>query len=394
LHRRSESLFEEINARIRQAFEETSGRALESCREQIQTLVQPHVAQAEAAVHRLAGGRLLLDAALTLQQDRIRASADEAFAESMARFRENLGSVEQILQESAQSVMERHLSELESKADDLKRHAVDEMLKSAEWYEKKAQTQLQHLSDKATEQTGAHLREKAGEISSLFAGELNHSSQNFVHHTQTQLDEVVRDSFERARMLYAEAADTTSAAFTDEIQRTARTELDGVSEELQKSAAATRTQMEAAHVELTQRVTSEQEDFLRRFEARMSGAMDVGIAEARQRAHAEVAPLLESWKTAASAHQAELHGNYAKISDEATEGYRSRLENVSNSWMVATVTTLDHRSREVITQIAGTAEERLRETCAQVFAGVGDVLRERLQQIAASLTVPAEPPKQ
>jgi hypothetical protein len=212
LHRRSESLFEEINARIRQAFEETSGRTLESCREQIQSLVQPHISQAEEAVHRLAGGRSLLDAALTLQQDRIRTSADEAFAESMARFRENLGSVEQILQESAQSVSERSLSELESKASDLKRHTVDEMLKSAEWYEKKAQTQLQHLSDKATEQTGAHLREKAGEISSLFAGELNHSSQNFVHHTQTQLDEVVRDSFERARMLFAEAADTTEDA--------------------------------------------------------------------------------------------------------------------------------------------------------------------------------------
>jgi hypothetical protein len=393
LHRRSESLFDEINARIRQAFEETSGRTLENCREQIQTLVQPHVAQAEEAVHRLAGGRSLLDAALTLQQDRIRASADEAFAESMARFRENLGSVEQLLQESAQSVTERNLSDLDAKASDLKRHTVEEMLKSAEWYEKRAQTQLQDLSDKATEQTGAHLREKAGEISSLFASELNHSSQNFVHHTQTQLDEVVRASFERARMLYAEAADTTSAAFTDEIQRTARVELDGVSEELRKSAAETRAQMEAARAELTQRVTSEQEDFLRRFEARMSGAMDVGIAEARQRAQTEVAPLLESWKTTASAHQTELQSNYSKMSDAATEHYRGRLENVSNSWMLATVTTLDHRSREVITQIAGTAEERLRETCAQVFAGVGDVLRERLQQIAASLTVPAEAPK-
>jgi len=394
LHRRSESLFEEISARIRQAFEETSGRALENCREQVQTLVQPHVAQAEEAVHRLAGGRSLLDAALTLQQDRIRTCADEAFAESMARFRENLGSVEQILQESAQAVTDRSLSDLEVKAGDLQHDAVEKMLKSAEWYEKKAQTQLQNMSDKTTEQTASHLREKAGEVSSLFASELNHSSQNFVNHTQSQLEEVVRDSFERARMLYAEAADTTSAAFTDEIQRTARAELDGYNEELQKAAAETRAQMETAHSELTQRVTMEQEDFLRRFQAGMSGAVEAGVAEARLRAQAEVTPLLDSWKTLAGEQQAEMHGSYSRMSDEAAEQYRDRLENVSNTWMVATVTTLDHRSREVITQIAGTAEERLRETCAQVFAGVGEVLRERLQQIAASLAAPPESPKQ
>src|SRR6266403_4312198 len=74
---------------------------------------QPHVTRAEEAVHQLAGGRSLMDAALTLQQDRIRNSADEAFAESLARFRENLGSVEQILQESSQSITWRNLTELE-----------------------------------------------------------------------------------------------------------------------------------------------------------------------------------------------------------------------------------------------------------------------------------------
>jgi len=41
---------------------------------------------------------------MTMQQDRVRATADEAFADSLARFRENLGTVEQILNESAQAI--------------------------------------------------------------------------------------------------------------------------------------------------------------------------------------------------------------------------------------------------------------------------------------------------
>jgi hypothetical protein len=86
-----------------------------------------------------------------------------------------------------------------------------------------------------------------------------------------------------------------------------------------------------------------------------------------------------------------MHSIYARIGDEATQKYRERLENVSNQWMLATVTSLDHQSRDVVAGIAATAEERLRETCTKVFADIGDSLRERLQQIASSLTVPPPP---
>ena len=103
LHRQSETLLEEINARIRTTFEEHCRLAISRFDEQIDSMVQPHISRTEEAVHRLAGGRSLLDAALTMQQDRIRTSADEAFAESLARFRENLGGVDQILQEAAQN---------------------------------------------------------------------------------------------------------------------------------------------------------------------------------------------------------------------------------------------------------------------------------------------------
>src|SRR6266702_4224013 len=227
LQRRSEGTLEEINAKIRATFEEASRQAVAQFDRQIAEMVQPQVSSAEEAIHRLAGGRSLLDAALTLQQDRIRNSADEAFAESLARFRENLGGVEQILQESSQTITRYNLTELEGKASDLKHQMLEELLKSAEWYEKKTHTQIQNLTERTIEYAGNQLREKAGEISSVFASDLDHSSRSFVGHAQTQMEEVVRDSFERARALFAEAADTTAAAFTDEIQRTGRHELEG-----------------------------------------------------------------------------------------------------------------------------------------------------------------------
>src|SRR5436190_76693 len=65
---------------------------------------------------------------------------------------------------------------------------------------------------------------------------------------------------------------------------------------------------------------------------------------------------------------------------------------VSNQWMLATVASLDHQSREMISGIAATAEEKLREACAQVFAGVGESLRERLKEMAQGFTPPTEAP--
>ena len=116
LHRRSEMLFEEIHARIRGSFEAANSETLEKFDQQIQSIVTPQIQRTDEAIQRLAGGRSLLDAAMTMQQDRIRSSADDSFAESLARFRENLGSVEQLLNESAHTITSRHLEEMETKA--------------------------------------------------------------------------------------------------------------------------------------------------------------------------------------------------------------------------------------------------------------------------------------
>ncbi|HXY01313.1 MAG TPA: hypothetical protein VEI54_10355 [Candidatus Limnocylindrales bacterium] len=382
LQRQSETMFEEIHSRIRNSFETANSEALEKLDEQIQSKVAPHVQQTEDAIHRLAGGRSLLDAAMTMQQDRIRTAADEAFAESLARFRENLGSVEQILNESAQAISGHHLEDLENKAVDLKHRSAEEMFKTAEWYEKKTQTQLQNLSEKAVEETGKQLREKAGELSGTFANELNNTNRSFVAQARQQMEETVQEAFERIRTLFAEAADTTSAAFTDEIQRNARQELEGFSELMNRSVTESQERVEAARVEFSHTLTAQQEDFVKRFKASMADAVGRGVVEAHEKVESGFAVLWDSWKRMNETNLTELRVALGKFSDEGAEQYRARLENISNSWMVATVATLDHQSRDVIAKIAATAEAQLREATAEVFARFGETLRERLQQIA------------
>jgi hypothetical protein len=387
LHRRSESIFDEIAARSRGAFEESSQQALSQFSRQVEVLIEPQIASADEALQRLAGGRSLLDQTLTLHQERIRATTDQAFAEALAEFQGNLGSVEEVLRRSAEAVTANSLSALEARVESVKQQAVEDLVRSAEWYEKRAETQIQGVAERIGEQTGSQLSERAGKISTETSGEMDQSSRNVVTCAQKQMGDVVSDAFERARALFAEAAETTSAAFIDEIQRHARQDLEGYIAELQKSAVEARTRLDAARSDLAEKVTSEQEDFLRRFQTAMSDAVEAGVAEANQRVQSGFEPLLKSWT---SLTETEMYEIYTRLGEQAAQQYRERLDNVSSQWMLATVTSLDHQSRDAVSKIAITTEEKLRETCTKVFADIGDAMRERLKQIAPEVDASAQ----
>jgi len=247
---------------------------------------------------------------------------------------------------------------------------------------------LQSLAEKLVEDSGKQLREKAGEVSGVFANELNNTSRSFVSQTRQQLEDAVHESFERVRMLFAEAADTTSAAFTDEIQRNARQELEGFGELAKRSVDESRENLDAARMEFNHKLTSQQEEFLRRFQTEMNETIGRGVVDARAKVETGFSQVWDSWNKMKEANMAEMQSDLGKLGNEGAEQYRARLENISNSWMVATVATLDHQSREVITKIAASAEERLREATSEVFARFGDTLRERLQQIATGFDKP------
>jgi hypothetical protein len=393
LHRRSESIFEEITARIRGVFEESSHQAASQFSQQIEGLVQPQITKTDEAMQRLAGGRSLLDAAVTMHQERIRTTTDEAFAQALKEFRGSLDSVEDSLRASAETVTSQNLADLDGRIESVKHKAVEDLTKSAEWYEKKAQTQIQNLAEKIGEQWTERLREKAHEVAGEFSNEMDQSSRNFISYAQTQMAEVVSEAFDRSRGLFAEAAETTTAAFIDEIQRHARQDLEGFDAEVQKSAVEARIHLGTAHAELTEKVTSEQESFLHRFQTEMTGAVEAGVAEANQKVQAGFEPLLRSWKSMTEAHQSEMYEIYTKLGEQAALQYRDRLDNVSNQWMLATVTSLDHQSRDAVAKIAVSAEERLRETCTKVFADIGDSLRDRLKEISANMGASAKSAK-
>jgi len=70
---------------------------------------------------------------------------------------------------------------------------------------------------------------------------------------------------------------------------------------------------------------------------RLKGFSASGVADANARVKAGMSPLIESWQSTVEAHRTEMQNIYSQMSNQSAEHHRSRLENVSNQWMLATV---------------------------------------------------------
>jgi hypothetical protein len=127
----------------------------------------------------------------------------------------------------------------------------------------------------------------------------------------------------------------------------------------------------------------------------MAGALEHGIHEAQQKINEGFAPLMDSFQEITREQRAQMQEkmreSLAGLSSDATGEFKTRLENVSNTWLLATVAKLDHQSRDVVSGISASAQERLRAACADVFSNVGESLRARLQEITAEFGKPARP---
>jgi HEAT repeat protein len=122
-----------------------------------------------------------------------------------------------------------------------------------------------------------------------------------------------------------------------------------------------------------------------------------GIEQARTHLESQLGPLMESWEEKREAEQRAWVEALKKSTDESIEQYKGRLENASNSWLLASATTLGQHSQGVLDTLAKSAEKRIRETCAEVLAGMGDTLKERLIGISTRFNeedeVEGKPPK-
>jgi hypothetical protein len=199
------------------------------------------------------------------------------------------------------------------------------------------------------------------------ASELDHYRRTYVDHSHAQIEEAAKEVVDRERGRLSNAAETTGASFADRVQQVAGESLRRFEEASREALEKTRSDMEY-----------DREGSLAEFQKKLDERMVHGVEQARTHLQSQLVSLMGTWEANRQAQQMEWMEQIKKSSDESIEAYKARLENASNSWLLASATTLGQNSQSIMDTLAKSAEKRLKDTFANVIAGMGDTLKERL----------------
>jgi len=300
-------------------------------------------------------------------QQQVHELSETAIQESLTRLKEETGKYPAEFEKTCRDALSKVEEDLEQKSTEMQHATYEALLKASEWYQKKAHTTMQSSLEKAVEQSTANLRDRAAEISSLVASELDHYRRTYLEHSQAQIEETAKEVVERERSKLGETAEIANAAFTDRVRRV-------TDESLRRFDDASREALEKARSDME----FSREDSLIAFQKTLDDRIQEGVDQAKTYLNSQLVPLVESWEENRISQQREWMQQLQKSTDESLEQYKTRLENASNSWLLASATTLGQHSQAVLDTIAKAAEKRLRDTCKDVLAGMGDTLKERL----------------
>jgi hypothetical protein len=337
-------------------------------------------AQIEATVRENA--RKVADEAARVQvatRDQVQRESQQTVQESLDRLRQETAKVPAEFEQNVRATLTKIEDEFEQKSVGAQHETYEALSKAADWYQKKAHTTMQSSLEKAVEQSTSSLRSRAAEISSLVASELDHYRRSYVEHSQAEIEEAAKEIVSHERMKLGENAEVAHAGFVDRVQGVASTSLKQFEEASGMALAKARADMEA-----------NRDGSLNEFQKTLEKSMLLSVEQAQVHFQSQIGPVIEALEANRQRQHQEWVSQLRKSTEESIEQYKTRLENASNSWLLASATTLGQHSQAVLDTLAKAAEKRMRESVAGVLAGMGDTLKDRLMGISSGIAAESE----
>jgi hypothetical protein len=353
---------------------EQAARLQNSIREQVLQATD-QAAEIEAMVRDHA--RKVAEQAAQIQtntREQVQRESQQAVQESLDRLRQESAKVPEEFEASVRANLSKIEAEFEQKSTEAQHETYESLSKAADWYQKKAHNTMQSSLEKAVEQSTSALRGRAAEISSLVASELDHYRRSYVEHSQAEIEEAAKDIVDRERAKLGENAEIAQAGFTDRVQQVTSDSLRRFEESSHQALEKARSDMEY-----------NREGSLTAFQKSIEEKMMLSVEQAQVHLQAQFGPMMEALEASRQKQHHEWMAELKKSTEESIEQYKSRLENASNSWLLASATTLGQHSQTVLDTLAKAAEKRMRESIAGVLAGMGDTLKDRLMGISENI---------
>ena len=387
--RRAEGAIATWSERLQPALEATGQQTVARLASQIKDGLNAGAENAAQVLARLEGASVTAEEWLHDREEDLAKASEQAVHSASERIKELSGILSNDLQESSRAAADKWIAEIDAKATDTTHRAFESLFKTAEWYEKKMQTQMQSVIDKGLESALGDLKEKAREMSGVFGAELDHYSRSYVQHTQGQVEEAAREVVEKLRKQAEEMASASAASIVQQAREDSNAALAEFRARSAEVSAQVKTQFEAQAAEARSKSEAEREHLSAEFRAALKQQSQDELGITRRDLAAQIGSAREELRAESQIHQEKLAEYAAAFNEQAIEDYKRRLESASNSWLLTTASKLSQQSEQHLQAVARSAEERLRDACSDVFSGVGESLRQRL----VDLDQPPSPPK-
>ncbi len=367
--------------RIEPVLQNSAREVIQHFARELDENLAPKIADVRKIVSQLAGAGEDSARLRNELREQLEMASEQAVEELLGRLRRETADYPAEFEKSRREMLSKVEEGLIEKSTEAQHTTYEALLRASEWYQKKAHTTMQSSLEKAVEQSTGALRDRAAEISSLAASELDHHRRTHTEHGQAQLEETAKEIVGRERERLNETAKIAGAGFADRTQQASQ-------ELFRQFEQALRQALEKARSDLEY----DRQGSLAEFQKKLEEQILRGIEKAQTQLQSQVVEIMRSWAAMHETQQREWCELLKSSFDESMDQYKARLENASNSWLLASAATLGQHSQVVLDTLAKAAEKRLRETCGEVLARMGDSIKESLSGISSDFTEDQTPP--
>jgi len=377
--------------RFQSALQAKGRKTVDELAGELQRRLSPQMARVEEAASKLTFDSEQAEKTFAEHQERVWQASDRNLQDTVARGKELLAQIETEFGESAREAMSRWTGELESKATETSQGTFEALYKSAEWYEKKVQNQMQTTLQKGLDQAAAQLREKAADLSGMFAKELDHCSRSYVEHAQRQIRESAKDASERASQQIADGIDAAAALFQDRAETIGQKQLEAYTSKTMAAFEKNVASMEANTAQIRSKLESDGRGFAVEFQRSLSQHMQQTLAQGIQEFASQIDETRENLLNESQALLRQFGTSLEPMEKAAIDEHKKRLDNASNAWLLTVVTKLTQQSETLVAELAEATEKRLKTVCNTVISEMGATIRQRIAGLAAPPTSPNSP---
>jgi hypothetical protein len=388
LARHAESVVGRMAEQFQSMLEANGRRLVDELTGEAHSRIAPQLARVEEATNKLVFDSEEAEKALADHQERVWQASDRNLQNTVNRGKELLAQIENEFADSARDSIARWVTELESKATETTQSTFEALYKSADWYEKKVQNQMQATLQKGVEQAAAQLREKAADLSGMFASELDHTSRSYVEHAQGQIQESAADAAERVAHQIADGGEAAATLFQERAGQIADKQFEAYAARTNAAFEQNVAHMEANSVQIRSKLEGDARGFAVEFQRALSQHVQQTLAQGIQEMAAQVDQARESLQNEYQALQRQFRSSLEPLGIAAIDEHKRRLENASNAWLLTTVTKLTQQSEARVEELAEATERKLKSVCAAVINDMGATLRQRIGGLVAPLNAP------